>query len=103
MAQPVNMLCIYRVTKGKEDEFKKLLARHWPTLHKAGLTTDKPATVHSASSHDDKTTAFVEMFQWKDGGSSDIAHQTPEVMAVWEPMGSLTEGMEFLEIEPVKF
>src|SRR5690606_26901770 len=27
---------------------------------------------------------FIEHFVWKDGRSSDVAHQTPEVMAVWE-------------------
>ena len=31
---------------------------------------------------------------------SFTAHQMPEVMAVWEPMGNLTEGMEFLHLTP---
>jgi hypothetical protein len=31
-----------------------------------------------------------------------VAHQMPEVMQIWEPMGPLTENMEFLQVEPVR-
>jgi hypothetical protein len=41
------------------------------------------------------------MFQWKDEGSSRVAHERPEVLAVWEPMDALTDRMEFLDIEPM--
>ena len=38
--QPVDVLCIYRVKKGKEAEFKKLLKKHGPALKSAGLSSD---------------------------------------------------------------
>lgn len=101
MAKPMDMLCIYRVKPGKEEDFKHFLAKHWPTLHKAGLATDQPAKV-SVGKTKEGASAFIEEFQWKDHTSPGVAHQTPEVMAVWEPMGALTTHMEFLNVTPVK-
>ena len=39
----VTSLCIYRVKPGSEAAFKKLLAKHWPTLRRVGLGTDTPS------------------------------------------------------------
>ena len=33
-------ICQYKVKPGQEKEMERLLALHWPTLHKAGLATD---------------------------------------------------------------
>ena len=99
-SQPVRMLCTYRVKDGKESDFLRLLERHWPTLRRVGLATDDPAQVFRSK---DKTgrTVFVEMFSWKDAASPDVAHQTPEVMSVWEPMGALADEMNFWPVETV--
>jgi hypothetical protein len=94
------MLCLYRVKPGKEDEFLGYLRKHKPMLDSVGLASDKPAELFRARAKQGGT-VFVELFEWKTAQSSDIAHQTPEVMQVWEPMGALTDGMEFLHIEPV--
>jgi hypothetical protein len=96
---PVDVLCIYRVKSGKDADFKKLLEKHGPAMKKAGLQ-GKPPTVWKSATREGKT-VFIEMMQWKDGDSAHAAHQMPEVMAVWEPMGELTEGMEFLDLEPM--
>jgi hypothetical protein len=45
--------------------------------------------------------SWVEIFQWKDGSSSDVAHESPEVMSIWEPMGTVLEDLQLLQIEPV--
>ena len=45
--------------------------------------------------------AFIEYFQWKDGHAADTEHQTPEVMAVWEPMGPVLEELTICEVEPL--
>jgi len=42
---------------------------------------------------------FVEMFSWKDGHAPDVAHQTPEVMAMWEPMGLVMDDLKLATIE----
>ena len=97
---PVDTLCRYRVAPGKQKEFEDLLAGHWRTLHDAGLTTDEPARLLRAG---DKAgnVAFIERFSWKTGQSAQTAHETPEVMRLWEPMGALCQDMEFWHVEAV--
>lgn len=97
---PVKVLCIYRVKDGKEDEFRKLLEKHWPTLDGVGLVTSERARWYRSEDRS-KRTCFVEIFEWKDNRASRTAHELPEVMAVWEPMGALVDDMEFLDIEAI--
>ena len=96
----VDVLCIYRVKKGKEADFKKLLKKHGPALKAAGLSGEMAPKIWKAESGRKPGIIFVEQMQWKDHNSSNAAHQMPEVMAVWEPMGELCEGMEFLHLGP---
>lgn len=95
-------LVVYRVKKGHDGQFRELLAQHWPTLHRLGLVTQEPARIwrgeNIRSKFDGST--WIEMFTWKEDGSSDVAHQTPEVMKIWEPMGPILEGMDILYLEP---
>ncbi len=97
---PVSMVCIYRVRPGEEAEFERLLRSHWPTLNQAGLVSGEPARFLKAQGRDGKVT-FLESFAWRDAGSSDRAHQTPRVMALWGPMEALTDDMEFLPVQPL--
>jgi hypothetical protein len=97
---PVDVLCIYRVKPGQDAAFRKLLDKHGPALKKAGLTGVKPPTIWRSATREGKT-VFIEMMQWKDGSSAQAAHQMPEVMAVWEPMGEHLDGMEFLDLAPI--
>lgn len=102
---PLINICRYKVKPGKEAEMEKLLALHWPALHAAGLATDEPAIVYrglpSGKPRDehgaDRT--YVEILVWKDRSGPQVAHQTPEVMAVWEPMGAICESMDFPNFE----
>ncbi len=98
-------ICQYKVKPGQEKEMERLLALHWPTLHKAGLATDEPAVVYRGlpspkpgGEHGAEST-YIEIFSWKTPEAPQTAHQTPEVMAVWEPMGAICEHMEFPEFE----
>jgi hypothetical protein len=100
-SSPVTMLVIYRIKSGKEDGFLPLLKNHWSTLDQAGLVTPEPARAWRAVDKQNRV-SFVETFQWKDASSSDVAHQTPEVMRVWEPMGEFLEGLDLLRVEPLK-
>lgn len=93
----VDILCRYRLKPGKEEAFAELLARHWPTLKELDLATDEPARILRAGDHAGNV-AFIEMFAWKTPDSSQTAHETPEVMRLWEPMGALCEDMEFWEV-----
>jgi hypothetical protein len=98
---PVPNLCYYKINKADEPAFLALMEKHWPTLHAAGLATDEPARVLRAQDKQGNV-VIIEHFAWKDASGPQIAHQTPEIMQVWEPMGALTKGnMEFWAPEPV--
>ena len=99
MGASIEILCRYRVKPDREGEFASLLGRHWETLAALGLTTDEPARLLRCS---DKAgnVAYVERFAWRDPAAVESAHQSPEVMQLWEPMGALCEDMEFWEVEP---
>ncbi len=97
---PIDVLCIYRVKAGKDGEFRKLLAKHGPALKSAGLSSEMAPKIWKAETRRRPGVVYVEMMQWKDEHASAAAHQMPEVMAVWEPMGALTDEMEFLHLQP---
>jgi hypothetical protein len=97
---PVTNLVTYIPKAGKEAELLALVKKHEPALRKVGLVTDEPFRVWKAFDIRKKRVQFVELFVWKDGNASDVAHQTPEVMAVWEPMGPVLEELTICEVEP---
>lgn len=99
-SSPVPVLCLYTLRAGADAEFLRLLDRHWPTLHASGLASDTPARVRRSKTRAGET-VIVEEFEWKDERSSGAAHQTPAVMAVWEPLGALCTDMKFFHLEPV--
>ena len=93
-------ICQYHVKPGHEAEMEALLAKHWPALHGAGLTTDEPAVVYKGlasakGAEHGAAGAYFEIFSWQSPESPSLAHQLPEVMAVWEPMGAICEKMDF--------
>jgi hypothetical protein len=100
---PINRLVIYRPKAGKLAELEALVKRHGPVLRGLGLLSDDPVHVYRGT--DLRKAAdgafLVEHFHWRDGSSSDIAHQTPEVMAVWETMGPLLDDMTLITLEPI--
>jgi len=105
-------ICTYRVKPGARDRFIELLRKHWPALRDAGLATAAPALhfeaeVGGQSRHNESGTTFVEIFSWSRPDAPQLAHNTPAVMAVWEPMGALVEArdgrpaMEFPNYRPL--
>ena len=99
--QPLLNLCIYKVKPGKEPEMEALLAKHWPALRSAGLATNDPPVIYRGLPATDpkdrhaRPSTFYELFSWTSAKGPELAHQMPEVMAVWEPMGAICESMEF--------
>ncbi len=89
--KPEIVICTYRIKKGKEASFLRVLRRHWPTLRRLGLATKEPAKVFRGTD-ESKKTVFVEIFTWKSGRAVGVAHESPEVMAVWEVMGKHMEA-----------
>jgi hypothetical protein len=97
--QPVRNIVTYVPKKGKEAELLALVKNHEPALRKSGLVTAEPFRIWKAFDIRKQREAFVEYFEWKDGRASDLAHQTPEVMSVWEPMGPVLEELTIYEVE----
>lgn len=98
---PVINIVTYVPKEGKAAELLALVKTHESALRKVGLVTDEPFRVWKAFDIRKQREHFIEYFVWKDGKSSDVAHQTPEVMAVWEPMGPVLEELTICEVEPV--
>jgi hypothetical protein len=87
-----------------EEELLRLVEKHWPALRAAGLASDTAVQIWRATGKRGHGGGdyFVEMFEWKDVASSNIAHQTPAVMAVWEPMGAVMESMDIAKVERLR-
>ncbi len=100
MSAPVPTMVTYRAKPGKEAALLALVKGHWPTLNRLGLVTATPAKIWRAE-YKKGSIAFVELFEWKDENSPDVAHQTPDVMAVWEPMGAVMDGMEIAQVQAI--
>jgi quinol monooxygenase YgiN len=98
--KPVLTHVTYRPKKGKEEELFALVKKHWPMLKGTGLVTNEPAKLYRATDKRSGAVYFIEIFSWRDERAPDIAHQTPEVMSVWETMGPVLEGLELAALEP---
>jgi quinol monooxygenase YgiN len=98
---PVTNIVTYVPKKGKEAELLALVKKHEPALRKVGLVTDEPFRLWKAYDIRKQRAQFIEQFVWKDAKASDVAHQTPEIMAVWEPMGPVLEELTICEVEPI--
>lgn len=85
------VICTYRVDPAKEGEFRSILSSHWPTLRQLELVTDR-VPQHFRSLDGDRPT-YVEIFEWTEGGV-DIAHEHPDVIAIWEPLEAACESRE---------
>lgn len=89
-SSPQTVIAIYRVQAAREAEFLDLLRRHHPVLRGLGLATDDPPVVYRGEEKGGGPIVF-EIFSWKDAGAPDVAHRSPEVMKIWEAMGTMTE------------
>lgn len=96
---PVTNIVTYVPKAGKEDALYALVKKHEAALRAADLVTAEPFRVWKAFDIRKHRSSFIEYFQWKNGRVSDLAHQTPEVMAVWEPMGPILEDLTICEVE----
>ncbi|HEU0032122.1 MAG TPA: hypothetical protein VFQ53_15920 [Kofleriaceae bacterium] len=98
-------LVIYRAKPGSEDALLDLCKRHAPALRASGLVTDEPIQLYRAQDlsrrHGETAPYLVERFEWKTPESGEIAHQSPEIMSVWEPMGNHLAELTIYMLEPI--
>ena len=100
-SEAVPTLVIYRPKSGAETALEAIVRKHLPTLRSLGLLGTGQSVAYRAEDKRSKAVVYVELFDWKDGRASDVAHQTPEVMAIWEPMGPLLENLEIRTLRPL--
>ena len=100
-SEPVPTLVIYRPKSGAGPALEALVRKHIPTLRSLGLLGQGQSAAFRAEDKRSSGVVYVEIFDWKDGRASDVAHQTPEVMAIWEPMGPLLEDLEIRALRPL--
>ena len=98
---PVPTLVTYVAKPGQEEALRELVLKHWPTLRRLGLATETKPLLWRATDKRSGRVSFVELFEWTDAAASDAAHHTPEVMAVWEPMGAVLDGLDLKRVEPL--
>lgn len=99
--QTVPTLVSYYPKPGHEAALEALVRSHYGVLRRHGLASARPAQVFRAHDKDTGKAHFVELFEWVSENASDIAHQTPEVMAVWEPMETHMTNMTIARVEPL--
>ena|SRR5688572_20987889 len=99
MSNGVKTLVVYRPKQGKEAELYALVKKHGPVLESTGLTVGGVPQLYKARNVRTGAEFFVEIFSWRDEQASSLAHQTPAIMAVWEPMTPLLESLEISVLE----
>lgn len=76
----------YKPHPGKEKELEKLIGQHVPTLRELELITDRqPLTLKS------KNGTYIEVIEWRDVNSADMAHEHPAVAKIWESMAKVSD------------
>lgn len=84
------VICTYRVKKGQEGRFRKLITKHWALLNRLGLVAAAPRIVMRGAGRDNLGD-LIEIFAWRSKGF-ERAHVMPEVLAIWDDMEKLCEA-----------
>src|SRR5438477_10054260 len=86
------VVCSYRVRKGKEPEFLKLIRKHGNMLRQLGLVADEPRMIlRGLGLEGSRRSDFIELMAWKTGAALEAARKSPEVLSQWERLEQLCE------------
>lgn len=87
---PETVIATYRVRNDREAEFLDILRRHYPVLKRLDLVTGDPPVIYRGFESGGGLIIY-EIFTWKSGEAAGVAHEIPDVMKIWEAMGTLVE------------
>lgn len=73
----------YTANPGFEEELGRLVAGHWPALHREGLTSEQPAVVIGVGR---QPGVFIEFYEWLSWEAVQGAHEHPAVREIWDAM-----------------
>ncbi len=97
------VICQYTAEPGHEDALEALLVEHGAILTSLGLKTDAPTQLPRGLGTDPESHGargkYVEIFSWASEDSMRLAHESPEVMRIWEGIGAATSFMDFPSYE----
>lgn len=98
------VIVAYRPKPGMAHVLDDLVSRHWDSLHREALVSDRPAVLMRAADG-----SVVEIFEWLSAQSIERAHRSAAVQAMWAefaaccdyvPVGTLPEsGQPFAEFD----
>ena len=79
-------IAAFRPKPGKEAELLAVIADRLPLLRKLGLATDRPNITMRAADG-----VIVDVSEWTDDAAIERAHETPEVLALWDRFDACSE------------
>ena len=91
-SKPVLTHVTYMPKKGKEKELGELVKKHWPVAAQGGADDRRAGQGLAGARPSLGPHLLHRALLWIDADAPRVAHQLPEVMAVWEPMGNIMEG-----------
>ncbi len=86
------VIVCFRPKPGHEPALLALAREHVPTLRRLGLATDRPALAMRS-----RDGVILEVFEWRAGGTA-IAHEHPEVLAMWERFAAVCDHVKLNEL-----
>ncbi|MBI3441140.1 MAG: hypothetical protein HY052_04965 [Proteobacteria bacterium] len=97
MDRPEIVFALYKPQAGHEKELEKLVSKHFPTLKKYGLVTNRHPTVVRS-----KNGTIIEIFEWKSSAATREAHEHPAIAKIWEAMEKISTFVSLDSLEEAK-
>lgn len=90
------VIAAFKPKPGMEDELKQVIAGRLPLLRRLGLATDRVnITMRSANG------TILDVSEWVDDAAIKRAHETPEVLELWERFDACCEYAKLESLEEI--
>lgn len=83
----------FRPKPGKEQDLLEVIADRLPILRRLGLATNRAPVLMRA-----KDGTLIQVSEWVDDEAIRAAHQTPEVLAMWERFGACSDYVKLIDL-----
>lgn len=79
-------IAAFRPRPGKQDELLEVIADRLPLLRRLGLATDRAPILMGS-----RDGVIIQVSEWVSDEAIEKAHETPEVLALWERFDACCE------------
>ena len=76
----------FRPKPGKEEELRQVIADRLPLLRRLGFATDREAILMRSGDG-----VLIQVSEWSSDEAIAKAHETPEVLAMWDRFAACSE------------